>query len=285
MESAEVTRLLAEAKTPLAKLRVPFADNQIGLLPRAVRKNDTEKAACRQGTKASVDGKFCGGYHSASIHLDFVGHAALTDRLLEVDPEWDWRPLATDEYGMPKFDQFGGLWITLTVGGVSRLGYGDAQGKPAGSTAVKEVIGDALRNAGMRFGMALDLWHKGDLHDFKEEQGDESQVASGASTPSRSRAPRGAAKPPTQASAPEQPGNAAPGGTWQGVDYLAEAQSAPTSDDAVAVWRRAKAAGAPEAMVTSIANFARKLKDAEEATAAARPDEAANDQMQKGFGG
>jgi hypothetical protein len=29
---------------------------------------------------------------------------------------------------------------------------------------MKERIGDALRNAGMRFGAALDLWHKGDLH-------------------------------------------------------------------------------------------------------------------------
>jgi hypothetical protein len=26
------------------------------------------------------------------------------------------------------------------------------------------VIGDALRNAAMRFGVALDLWHKGELH-------------------------------------------------------------------------------------------------------------------------
>jgi hypothetical protein len=29
---------------------------------------------------------------------------------------------------------------------------------------MKEIIGDALRNAAMRFGAALDLWHKGDLH-------------------------------------------------------------------------------------------------------------------------
>ena len=29
---------------------------------------------------------------------------------------------------------------------------------------MKERIGDALRNAAMRFGAALDLWHKGDLH-------------------------------------------------------------------------------------------------------------------------
>lgn len=34
----------------------------------------------------------------------------------------------------------------------------------SGGDAVKEVIGDALRNAAMRFGAALDLWHKGDLH-------------------------------------------------------------------------------------------------------------------------
>ena len=29
---------------------------------------------------------------------------------------------------------------------------------------MKERIGDALRNAAMRFGAALDLWHKGELH-------------------------------------------------------------------------------------------------------------------------
>ena len=33
----------------------------------------------------------------------------------------------------------------------------------------KEVIGDALRNAAMRFGAALDLWHKGQLHADEDE--------------------------------------------------------------------------------------------------------------------
>jgi len=28
----------------------------------------------------------------------------------------------------------------------------------------KEVIGDAIRNAAMRFGAALEFWHKGELH-------------------------------------------------------------------------------------------------------------------------
>jgi hypothetical protein len=68
--------------------------------------------------------------------------------------------------GLPAFDGSGGLWIKLTVCGVARLGYGHAaakQGVDPGARE-KEVIGDALRNAAMRFGAALDLWHKGDLH-------------------------------------------------------------------------------------------------------------------------
>jgi hypothetical protein len=98
-----------------------------------------------------------------AVHLKYVGHAALTDRLLDVDPEWSWEPLALDSNGLPLLDNAGGMWIRLTVLGVSRLGYGDAQGK-VGGDAMKERIGDALRNAAMRFGAALELWHKGDLH-------------------------------------------------------------------------------------------------------------------------
>ena len=65
--------------------------------------------------------------------------------------------------GLPVMDELGGMWIKLTVCGVTRLGYGHA-GSKTGGDAIKEVIGDALRNAAMRFGAALDLWHKGDLH-------------------------------------------------------------------------------------------------------------------------
>ncbi len=97
------------------------------------------------------------------VKLSYVGHAALTDRLLDADPMWTWEPLALDERGMPNYDGFGGLWIRLTVCGVTRLGYGHA-GSKEGGDAVKEIIGDALRNAAMRFGAALDLWHKGELH-------------------------------------------------------------------------------------------------------------------------
>ena len=115
----------------LAKLREPFPPNQIGKLPK-------------------------GG-----IQLDFVGHGFITQRLLDVDPAWNWEPVALDDHGLPLLDEFGGLWIRLTVCGVTRLGYGDSGGKK-GPNAIKESIGDALRNAGMRFGLALDLWCKGD---------------------------------------------------------------------------------------------------------------------------
>jgi hypothetical protein len=95
--------------------------------------------------------------------LDYVGHAALTDRLLDCDPLWNWEPVAFGADGLPIIDRNGGMWIKLTVCNHTRLGYGHPDGKQGGD-AVKEIIGDALRNAAMRFGAALDLWHKGDLH-------------------------------------------------------------------------------------------------------------------------
>lgn len=140
-------------KTGLELLREPFPANQISKLPKPY-KRDSPKGQCKE----------CGGYHGLpAVHLDYVGHAALTDRLLDCDPAWTWRPLALDASGYPAIDSNGGMWIELTVCGVTRLGYGDAQGKTGGD-AMKERIGDALRNAAMRFGAALDLWHKGDLH-------------------------------------------------------------------------------------------------------------------------
>lgn len=163
--------------TGLARLREPFEANQINKLPKPY-KADSPKGKCAE----------CGGYHGLpAVHLDYVGHAALTDRLLEADPEWTWEFVATDPTtGAPIFDQNGGLWIRLTVCGVTRLGYGDAQGKRGGN-AVKEAIGDALRNAGMRFGAALDLWHKGDLHDASVERGDDATPDKPAAPPWKAR--------------------------------------------------------------------------------------------------
>lgn len=151
----------------LAKLRAPFPANQISKLPKETKAQREEREKDRS---KGVSCNICGGWHHKNtIHLDYVGHAALTDRLLDVDPQWSWEPVAFRD-GLPAFDQTGGLWIKLTICGVTRLGYGHAAGKPNMDPGAreKEVIGDALRNAAMRFGAALDLWHKGDLHAHEE---------------------------------------------------------------------------------------------------------------------
>ena len=142
----------------------PFAPAQVGKLPRTTCQ-DCSKKRCQQHAKRKCNE--CGNYMTEQhIHLDYVGHAQVTARLLEVDPGWTWEPVAFDTDGLPAVavEQDGRrvLWIRLTVCGVTRLGVGIVgSGKPE---VEKELIGDALRNAAMRFGVALDLWAKGDLH-------------------------------------------------------------------------------------------------------------------------
>jgi hypothetical protein len=144
---------MSDIQQTLAKMREPFLPAQISQMCRSTKK-DNPKGKCPK----------CGGWHGLpAIQLEYVGHAMLTHRMLEVDPLWTWEPLALDAMGYPAIDKDGGMWIKLTIAGVTRLGYGDAQGK-VGGDAMKERIGDALRNAAMRFGAALDLWHKGDLY-------------------------------------------------------------------------------------------------------------------------
>lgn len=155
----------AEPLTGLALLRAPFPPHQISKLPKESKAQADQRKADRS---SAINCQVCGGWHHKNaVHLDYVGHAALTDRLLDVDPLWSWEPVAFGPDGLPALDRNGGMWIKLTVCGVTRLGYGNAEGK-SGGDAVKEIIGDALRNAAMRFGAALDLWHKGDLHPAEE---------------------------------------------------------------------------------------------------------------------
>lgn len=150
------------------KLRAPFERKKIGKLPkvwcplcrdRNKQCGDHQRAKCRV-CKALIS--------TAHNHVDFVGHADVTDRLLTVDPAWNWEPVAFDSFGSPAMDENGGLWIRLTIAGLTRLGYGHADGKKGGD-AVKESIGDAIRNAAMRFGVALDLWRKETVVDTEDE--------------------------------------------------------------------------------------------------------------------
>lgn len=176
-----------DKKTGLELLREPFPENQISKLPKGT------KAQNECPVNEKINCKVCGGWHHPKvIHLSYVGHAALTDRLLDADPLWTWEPFALKD-GLPAFDATGGLWIRLTICGHTRIGYGHAAAstfKEIGSRE-KEVIGDALRNAAMRFGAALDLWHKGDLH---IEDDNRNAVSDTDKTP-----------PPPPPVAPEQP--------------------------------------------------------------------------------
>lgn len=158
-------------------LRAPFKPAQIGKLPKPT-KRDNPRGKCQE----------CGGYHGLpAVHLDYVGHAAITDRLLEVDPSWSWEPMAVGPNGEPLVTN-GGLWIKLTVAGVTRPGFGDeTNGK-----GMKEIIGDALRNAAMRFGVGLDLWSKEDLHADEDsssagEPKAAATVAQAAQTPAKAK--------------------------------------------------------------------------------------------------
>jgi hypothetical protein len=149
------------AELKFTTMRDPIPPRLINKLPKPTKQQTDEvKADYKKGVRCDI----CGGWHHPKVvHLDYFGHAALTSMLLDVDPNWTWEPLALGQDGLPAIDKDGGMWIKLTVLGVTRLGYGDAQGKTGGD-AMKERIGDALRNAAMRFGAALELWHKGDLH-------------------------------------------------------------------------------------------------------------------------
>jgi hypothetical protein len=165
---------MSDNKLPdgLALLRAPFPAHQISKLPKPTKaQTDAVRADFKSGIRCTICGTW---HHPQVVHLDYVGHAALTDRLLDVDPEWSWEPLAYTADGLPRFDERGGLWIRLTVLGVTRLGYGHADGK-SGGDAIKEIIGDAIRNAAMRGGAALELWHKGDLHIDQPEAAPESE--------------------------------------------------------------------------------------------------------------
>lgn len=158
----------------LLSLRKPFPSEQIGKLPRG------------------------------NTRLDYVGHADVTARLLDVDPEWNWVPLTMGEDGLPRFDldKNGnpvGLWIKLTVHGVTRLGYGSCPSDQR--DAVKVLIGDALRNAAMRFGVALDLWAKGDRADPTQEN-----PSGSAGQANRGRIPSGPSRPLATARPASSPG-------------------------------------------------------------------------------
>ena len=96
------------------------------------------------------------------INLEFVGHAEITKILIDIDPLWSWQPAAWDN-GRPAIhvvNDVATMWATLTLCGKQMLGVGSA--KSTKPDLDKELVGDFLRNAAMRFGISLALWSKQD---------------------------------------------------------------------------------------------------------------------------
>lgn len=144
-------------------LRAPFPDEELERKPQPVVAMNTDpppmKGTC-DSERFSADSYFCGGYHVRSVHLTYVGHAGITTRLNDVltPAGWEWEPMALTPAGTPYLSD-GGMWIRLTLMGVSKIGFGDP-GRNSGANGMKEAIGDAIRNAAMRFGVATYLWSK-----------------------------------------------------------------------------------------------------------------------------
>ena len=116
----------------------------------------------RDDSKPKINCNVCGTYHQQGfIHLDFVGHGDITLMLIAADPMWTWEPLAYAPDGGPMTRRAGPLlemWGKLTVHGVTRIGVGTCEASK--DESAKELIGDFLRNAAMRFGFCTKLWSK-----------------------------------------------------------------------------------------------------------------------------
>jgi len=114
---------------------------------------------------AIPDPKIVGTIPRNGINLAYVSHADITKILIEIDPTWNWQPVAWDN-GRPAIHVENGtatMWATLTLLGKSLLGVGSVRADK--QDLDKELIGDFLRNASMRFGIALSLWSKQDWSD------------------------------------------------------------------------------------------------------------------------
>jgi hypothetical protein len=133
-------------------LRKPFKPEQIGKLA-AVRDKQTGKVK--------------------RPALDYVGHAAVSDRLNRIAPDWSYT--VDREWHLETTNTF---WVrgTMTIGGVSRPEYGDGDDP-------KEAIGNFIRRGAMRFGVAIDLWSREELEQSEAPSTEKSRGEAGASGP------------------------------------------------------------------------------------------------------
>jgi hypothetical protein len=134
---------------------------------------------------AVPDPKIVGKLPKGGIQLDFVGHADITRILIEIDPLWSYEPCGWDN-GRPAIHVENGMatmWAYLIVHGKKMLGVGSVRADK--QELDKELVGDFLRNAAMRFGISLALWTKNEWEDLGGHA-----PAPQKSTPARKPAPK-----------------------------------------------------------------------------------------------
>ena len=106
------------------------------------------------------------------VNLSYLGHADTTLALIQVDPEWTldlgWETSTgpVDCFALSNPSQPTIILARLTVLGVTRPCVGTVASWK-GPDSLKELMGDAIRNGAMRFGIATGLWSKAqrDGHD------------------------------------------------------------------------------------------------------------------------
>jgi hypothetical protein len=104
----------------------------------------------------------------SGLELDYVDHATVTRMLIDIDPLWTWCPMGYTDAGGPLIDvdENGNpraLWINMRVCGrsIPAVGTIERPGSKNYGDALKELIGDAIRNGAMRFGVCGGLWARG----------------------------------------------------------------------------------------------------------------------------
>lgn len=126
------------------QLRRPFEAHEINKLPKG------------KGSGDLIQCDICGTRHYSRgiFHVDYVGHARVTERLNEVDPGWTMVP------GAMQFpdEELVFMPVAMTIFGVTHHEVGCASQDD--DEWPKQVYSDAITRAAMRFGVGLDLWKK-----------------------------------------------------------------------------------------------------------------------------
>ena len=114
-----------------AWLRKPFPPEQIGTLPKGGR------------------------------NLSYVGHAAVTDRLNKLVPDWTWAPERIVE--TPDGEHVLAVIGSVTIGGKTMPEVGEPANRSSYGQELQTAIGNLIRRGAMRFGVGIDLWSREEL--------------------------------------------------------------------------------------------------------------------------